>query len=173
MKINSTAPDYKGFRFPPEIISHAVWLSFRFSLSFRDVEEFLAQRGIVVTYETVRQWCLKFGQTYANEVRRRRPRCGDKWHLDEVFLAIRGKKHGSGSFQEDAPFQIVAMKKQVQTSHVHKLRFGERESFANKTTKALSKRTIPALYMRCFTCFLAYLGKLLFWNDCLISTPKI
>lgn len=52
----------------------------------RDVEELLAQRGIVVTYETVRQWCLKFGQTYANELRRRRPRCGDKWHLDEVFL---------------------------------------------------------------------------------------
>ena len=61
MKTNATALDYKGFRFPPEIISHAVWLYFRFSLSFRDVEELLAQRGIVVTYETVRQWCLKFG----------------------------------------------------------------------------------------------------------------
>jgi putative transposase len=83
----------KGFRFPPEIISHAVWLYFRFSLSFRDVEELLAQRGVVVSYETVRQWCLKFGQTYANELRRRRPRCGDKWHLDEVFLTIRGERH--------------------------------------------------------------------------------
>src|SRR5919108_3727606 len=93
MKTNTIAPDYKGFRFPPEIISHAVWLSFRFSLSFRDVEELLAQRGIVVTYETVRQWCLKFGQTYANELRRRLPRCGDKWHLDEVFLTIRGATH--------------------------------------------------------------------------------
>jgi putative transposase len=82
MKTNTIALNYKGFRFPPEIISHAVWLYFRFSLSFRDVEELLAQRGIVVTYETVRQWCLKFGQTYANELRRRRPRCGDKWHLD-------------------------------------------------------------------------------------------
>jgi putative transposase len=59
MKTNITAPDYKGYRFPPEIISHAVWLYFRFSLSFRDVEELLAQRGIVVTYETVRQWCLR------------------------------------------------------------------------------------------------------------------
>ncbi len=65
MKTNITPPNYKGYRFPPEIISHAVWLYFRFSLSFRDVEELLAQRGIVVTYETVRQWCLKFGQTYA------------------------------------------------------------------------------------------------------------
>src|SRR5258708_10495298 len=93
MKTTTTAPDYRGYRFPPEIISHAVWLYFRFSLSFRDVEELLAQRGIVVTYETVRQWCLKFGQTYANELRRRRPRCGDKWHLDEVVLTIRGQKH--------------------------------------------------------------------------------
>lgn len=93
MKTNSIAPDYKGFRFPPAIISHAVWLYFRFSLSFRDVEELLAQRGIVVTDETVRQWCLKFGQTSANELRRRRPHCGDKWHLDEVFLTIKGKMH--------------------------------------------------------------------------------
>lgn len=93
MKTTITAPDYKGFRFPPEIISHCVWLYFRFSLSFRDVEELMAARGVVVTYETVRQWCLKFGQTYANELRRRRPRCGDTWHLDEVVLTIRGKKH--------------------------------------------------------------------------------
>jgi hypothetical protein len=87
-----SAPLYKGFRFPPEIISHAVWLYFRFSLSFRDVEELLAQRGVIVTYETVRQWCLKFGQTSANELRRRRPRCGNTWHLDEVVLTIRGQK---------------------------------------------------------------------------------
>src|ERR1700730_4596172 len=80
---------------------------------------------------------------------------------------------GSGSFQEDAPFQIVAIKKQVQTSNVHKLRFGERERFTNKAAKTLSKRTIPSLYMCCFTCFLAYLGKLLIWNYCLISIPKI
>ena len=93
MKTNTTAPNYKGYRFPAEIISHAVWLYFRFSLSFRDVEELLAQRGIVVTYETVRQWCLTFGQSYANELRRRRPRCGDKWHLYEVFLTIRGERH--------------------------------------------------------------------------------
>ena len=85
MKTNIIASTYKGFRFPSEIISHAVWLYFRFSLSFRDVEELLAQRGIVVTSETVRQWCLKFGQAYANELRRRRPRCGDTWHLDEMY----------------------------------------------------------------------------------------
>jgi putative transposase len=93
MTISTTAPSYKGHRFPPEIISHAVWLYFRFSLSYRDVEEMLAERGIVVTYETVRQWCLKFGQQYANQLRRRRPKPGDKWHMDEVFLKINGQTH--------------------------------------------------------------------------------
>ncbi len=92
MNTSATASSpYKGFRFPAEIISHAVWLYFRFSLSYRDVEELLAERGIVVTYETVRQWCLQFGQQYANELRHRRPKTGDKWYLDEVFLKINGK----------------------------------------------------------------------------------
>jgi transposase-like protein len=80
-------------RFPPEIISHCVWLYFRFALSFRDVEEMLAMRGVVLTYETVREWCLKFGQTYANNLRRRAPQPGDRWHLDEVFLKINGRIH--------------------------------------------------------------------------------
>ncbi len=91
MNISTTASPYKGFRFPKEVISHAVWLYYRFSLSYRDVEEVLTERGVVVTYETVRQWCLKFGQEYANRLRRRRPRAGDKWHLDEMFLKINGK----------------------------------------------------------------------------------
>jgi putative transposase len=82
---------YKGHSFPAEIIGHCVWLSFRFALSYRDVEETLAERGVILTYETVRQWCLKFGQTSANELRRRRPCPGDKWHLDEVCLKIHGR----------------------------------------------------------------------------------
>ncbi len=91
---DSTLPaSYKGFRFPQEIISHAVWLYYRFPLSFRDVEELLFARGIIVTYETVRQWCRKFGQEYASRLRQRRARTGDKWHLDEVFLKINGKRH--------------------------------------------------------------------------------
>ena len=86
---STTAPSpYQGHRFPQEIISHAVWLYYRFSLSYRDVEELLAERGIVVTYATIRQWCLKFGQQYANQLRQRRAKPGDKWHLDEVFLKI-------------------------------------------------------------------------------------
>jgi putative transposase len=91
--VGTGAPSYKGFRFPAEIISHCVWLYYRFSLSFRDVEEMMLQRGIVVSHETVRQWSVKFGQNYANGLRRRRPRPGDKWHLDEVFIKIRGKNH--------------------------------------------------------------------------------
>src|SRR5215471_5365611 len=84
---------YRRHRFPAEIISHCVWLYFRFALSFRDIEEMLAMRGVCLTYETVREWCLKFGHTYANGLRRRSARPGDQWHLDEVFLKINGRLH--------------------------------------------------------------------------------
>src|ERR671937_1399187 len=84
---------YTGFRFPAEVISQAVWLYFRFPLSLRMVEEMLAARGIVVSHETVRQWALKFGQAFANNIRRRLPCAGDKWHLDEVVITIAGTKH--------------------------------------------------------------------------------
>jgi transposase-like protein len=87
------APSYKEFRFPAEIISHCVWLYHRFSLSFREIEEMMLQRGITVSHETVRQWCAKFGQTYANSLRRHRASPGDTWHVDEVFIKICGKTH--------------------------------------------------------------------------------
>ena len=87
-----TSP-YRGHRFPSEIIAHAVWLYFRFHLSFRDVQDLLAERGIVVSREAIRQWCSKFGATFAARLRRRRVRAGDKWHLDEVALKIRGRRH--------------------------------------------------------------------------------
>ena len=76
---------YKGHRCPVEVISHAVWLYHRFPLSLRDVELMMAQRGVIVSYETIHQWCRKFAQTYANGLHLRRARPGDKWHLDEVF----------------------------------------------------------------------------------------
>lgn len=82
---------YSRHRFPPAIIQHAVWLYFRFALSYRDIEDMLAERGIDVSYETVRRWALKFGRIYARQIRRRRPRPSDRWHLDEVFLKIGGK----------------------------------------------------------------------------------
>jgi putative transposase len=93
MNTPPTSNPYKRHRFPVEIISHCVWLYFRFCLSYRDVEELMAERGVMLTYEAVRYWCRKFGQTYANQLRHRRPRPGDKWHLDEVFLTIRGERH--------------------------------------------------------------------------------
>ena len=92
MRIPSTNP-YKNHRFPVEIISHGVWLYYRFCLSYRDVEELLFIRGVIVSYEAIRKWCRKFGQAYANQLRRRRPKPGDKWHLDEVFLTINGERY--------------------------------------------------------------------------------
>ena len=86
-------PSYAGHRFPAEIISHAVWLYFRFPLSLRHVDELLAARGVSVSHETVRQWGLKFGQAFANQIRRRLPQAGDKWHLDEVAVKIAGVQH--------------------------------------------------------------------------------
>lgn len=80
-------------RFPAEIISYAVWLYYVFSLSLRDVELLLAERGVLLSYETVRRWCRKFGEGFASRLRRRRPRPGDKWHLDEVFVRIQGELH--------------------------------------------------------------------------------
>ncbi|MGH3856655.1 MAG: IS6 family transposase [Pseudonocardiaceae bacterium] len=74
-------------------VAHCVWLYHRFPLSFREVDEMMLQRGVIVSHETVRQWCAKFGQCYANGLRRRRAHPGDKWHLDEVFITINGKTH--------------------------------------------------------------------------------
>src|SRR2546430_12696500 len=92
--MNASVPtnSYKHHRFPAEIISHGVWLYYRFCLSYRDVEELLFARGVIVTYEAIRKWCQKFGQAYANQLRRWRPKPGDKWHLDEVFLTINGAR---------------------------------------------------------------------------------
>jgi putative transposase len=84
---------YAGYRYPAQIISHAVWLYHRFTLSFRDVEELLAARGISVSYETVRIWCIKFGNQYCNQIKKNRGQLGDTWYLDEVFVKINGALH--------------------------------------------------------------------------------
>ncbi len=90
--MKSDTPSYRGYRFPPEIISHAVWLYYRFCLSFRDVEDLLAERGVIVSYETIRLWCRKFGPKYARKLKRREGRLGDTWHLDELFVTIQGQR---------------------------------------------------------------------------------
>ena len=84
---------YKRYRFPSEIVSYCVWLYFTLPLSFRDIEKMMLYRGICVAYEAIRKWCLKFAQTYANQLRRRRPKPADKWHLDEVQIEIKGKQY--------------------------------------------------------------------------------
>jgi len=83
---------YKRHRFPPDVIRHAVWLYFRFTLSLRDVEELLAQRGVEVSYETIRCWTLKFGRMFAHNLRRSRPKPTGRWHLDEMVVKIGGKR---------------------------------------------------------------------------------
>ena len=88
----SPAPSYHGYRFPRELISHAVWLYHRFGLSFRNVEDLLAERGVTVSYEAIRLWCQTFGPDFARRLRRRRGRMGDTWHLDEVFVTIQGRR---------------------------------------------------------------------------------
>src|SRR5205814_6444397 len=83
---------YRRHRFPQPIIQHAIWLYLRFTLSYRDVEELLAERGLEVSYETVRGWVLKFGPGFARRLRRSRPRPSDRWHLDEMVVRIAGKR---------------------------------------------------------------------------------
>ena len=91
MKISKSL--YKHHRFPPEIIQHAVWLYYRFNLSGRDIEDLLAKRGIAVSYESIRLWCIKFGSEYAKRLRRRHQGYGDTFFIDEVFVKIQGKQH--------------------------------------------------------------------------------
>ena len=86
-----TKISYSGYRFPPEIIHRAIWLYLRFTLSFRDVEDLVAERGIVISYETVRRWVNHFGPIIAAELRKRRPKRHSIWHLDEVYLKIGGR----------------------------------------------------------------------------------
>lgn len=94
MKHPNKSALYHRHRYPPEVIAYAVWLYFRFPLSLRMVEDILAQRGIIVSHQTVRKWGEKFGRQFARKIRKRtNGQCGDKWHLDEVVVTIQGKKH--------------------------------------------------------------------------------
>lgn len=88
-----SSPRLKGFRFPRSIISYAVWAYHRYALSLRDVEDLLAERGVIVSYESIRVWCQRFGTQLAAKIRRDRPAPADKWHLDEVVIMIRGQKN--------------------------------------------------------------------------------
>ena len=84
---------YKRHRIPPEIISYAVWLYYRLNLSHRDIEDLLAERGVTISYETIRLWCIKFGAKYAGRLKRRHQGYGDTFYIDEFFVTINGKQH--------------------------------------------------------------------------------
>jgi putative transposase len=88
---------YRRHRFPPTIIQHAIWLYLRFTLSYRDVEDLLAHRGVEISYETVRRWVLKFGPLIARKLRQGRPRPSERWHLDEMVVRIAGKRMYCGA----------------------------------------------------------------------------
>ena len=105
------APErHQHHRFPAEIISHGVWLYYHFCLSYRDVEELLFVRGVLVSHEAIHKWCRKFGQAYTNQLRRRRPRPGDKWHLEIVFTQlIKPGGLATGSRRDDVPNLHVAV----------------------------------------------------------------
>ena len=89
----SAPENYRRHRFPIEVVEPCVWLYFRFALSYRDVEEMMAKRGVRLTYETVREWCGKFGALYAAQLRKKRAKLGSKWPLDEVFIKMNGVQH--------------------------------------------------------------------------------
>jgi putative transposase len=89
----SAAERYRRHRFPIDVVEQCVWLYFRFALSYRDIEEMMVKRGVRVTYETVREWCCKFGSLYAAKLRKKRARIGPRWYLDEVFLKMNGVQH--------------------------------------------------------------------------------
>ncbi len=112
--LTSVALDHRH-RFLAEIISLCVWLYFRFALSFRDFEEMLAMRGVSLSYETVREWCFKFGQTYASGLRRRSLAPGDQWHFDEVFLKINGRLHylWRAVDQDDDVLDILVQRRRI------------------------------------------------------------
>jgi len=84
---------YKRYRYPSQIISHAVWLYHRFTLSFRDIEDILSARGVIVSYETIRQWCLKITTPITRQLKKKQGELGDEWFLDEVFIKLNGKTH--------------------------------------------------------------------------------
>ena len=110
MKIPSSMPGLKGFRFPREVIAYAVWAYHRFALSTADVEDLLAERGVIVSRETVRLWVNRFGRHFAGCIKRDRPRPNDKWHLDEVVITIAGERFWqlmTKSIQSSVPAAIA------------------------------------------------------------------
>ena len=128
----NTKNPYHRHRFPSEIISHCVWLYYRFSLSYRDIELMMAERGLSLTYETIRYWCLKFGHLYAKQMRKRKV-WGDTWHLDEVFCRINGQVHYL------CVLWIKMVKYWTYWFSVNAINQRQTDSFANSRNKAIHR----------------------------------
>ena len=126
----------RGYRYPPDISGHAVWLYHRFTLSFRDVEDLLAERGIVVSYESVRQWCGKFGTDYAQRVRKSRGTLGNRWYLDEVAVSIQGQRRyfWRAVDQDDDDLDILLQKRKAKRAA---------KPFFRKLLKGQGQRRLP------------------------------
>ena len=147
--MQTTRSIYRGFCFPPEVIAHAVFLYHRFPLSLRDVEDLLAQRGIAVSYETIRRWCRRFGPHYARNVRRQRPTAGDHWLLDEVFLQIQGRRQYLWrAIDQDGDILDILMQRRrkgrAATRFVRKL-LKRRWQFMDKQQDRSSNMPVPLL----------------------------
>jgi putative transposase len=130
---------YRGYRFPPEVIAHTVWLYSRFHVSFRDIQDRLAERGVVVSHEAIRLWCCTFGPAFAAVLRRRRARPGDKWHPDEVLLKIRGKRHWlwRAVNQDGVVLDILVQERRDQ--HLHRQQARWRRNVHYRAASTLSK----------------------------------
>ena len=109
-------------QFPPAVIRHAVWLYMRFTLSYRDVEDLLAERGLDISYETVRRWVLKFGPLFARELRRRRPRPTSRWHLDEMAVTIAGRQFWRAVDDEGEVHDLLVQRRRDKAAAVKLMR---------------------------------------------------
>jgi putative transposase len=128
---------YKRHRFPPDIISYAVWLYYRFNLSHRDIEDLLAERGITVSREAIRLWCIKFGALYARRLKRKHRGYGDTFYIDEVFVKINGKQHYLWRAVDQDGESIGGINTIFSTNPLQKSCGGIPASFSNATVNAL------------------------------------
>jgi putative transposase len=146
---------YKNHRFPPQIIAHAVWLYFRFPLSLRLVEEMLLERGIVVSYETIRRWGRKFGAAYAKRLRRKMPSRDDVWHLDEVVISIGGRKHWLWRAVDQDGYvldEIVQSRRDTKAAKRMLLRLLKKQGLAPKRIVSDKRRSYGAAQRDVMTC---------------------
>jgi putative transposase len=145
---------YRRHRFPRVVIQHAVWLYLRFTLSYRDVEDLLAERGLDISYESIRSWVLKFGPVIARRLRRRRPRPSDRWHLDEMVVRIAGKRmYLWRAVDHEGEVLDVLVQRRRDARAALKLKLLKKQAFAPKLLVTDKLRSYASAFRRlCLTC---------------------